>query len=301
MLAALAACATSADDPRPPAVDPAAVMLDPAPLSLADQKQTNAAPGFDTVTWNGGPVISTAQVSVVYWNAAVAFQSALPGFYASVTNSSYISWLAEYNTPTQWIGRGSLAQVVVDPSPPGGFVDTDTIANELRRLINNGTLAQPGPNRLYMVHMPPGLQFFAGGTPSCTPTSGFCGVHAMFVHNGVNAYFGVIADLAPCGSWCGPGDAFANTTATASHEVIEAITDPARTGWYDGTSRPPDHVEISDICQDQQAIVAGYTVMRGWSEQQQACVVSDPCQACRPGTFCQCGETVCRPPQPMCF
>ena len=34
--------------------------------------------------------------------------------------------------------------------------------------------------------------------------------------------------------------------------------------------------------------------------QQQACVVADPCQICRPGTFCQCGESVCRPPMPFC-
>ena len=31
---------------------------------------------------------------------------------------------------------------------------------------------------------------------------------------------------AACAMGCGPGDAFKNTTASSSHELIEAITDP---------------------------------------------------------------------------
>lgn len=287
--ASLAACAPGFDDTPLASHAPSA-----AEVSVrSDEVQSTAAPGFGEVEYHNGRVISTVRVTAVYWNSNVAFQSTLTSFYATIASSTYIDWLREYNTPTQFIARGSLVNAVVDPSPPAAtnLQDTD-VTNELVRLINAGTLAVPGPNDLYMVHMPPGFSVTHSGHHSCPGTvfDSYCGYHNRFVYNGTIAYYGIIGDLGPCGSFCGPGDALANTTATASHELLEAITDPGSDAWYEDLRG----AEISDICQDQDVSVSGFTVMRAWSRLQQDCVVKNPCLSCPSGFSCRCGDFVCR-------
>jgi hypothetical protein len=300
-LTAVIACATNQDDltasvqrsTGAPEVNAGPARVAPS----AGQITTTAGVGFGLVTYHGGPVIPNVAVSIIYWSSAVAFQETLPSFYATVTNSNFFDWLREYPAGAQRIGRGGVARVVVDTGAPGGTsIQQWQIEAELTRLIQNGTLSSPGPNDLYMVYFPPGVTVFAGGWFSCTPTDGFCGFHTMFSVNGTNAYYGVIADLAPCGSRCGPGDALANTTATSSHELLEAVTDPFTgpdNGWFDGTN-PNQTWEISDICQDMQANVSGFTVQKAWSQQQEACVFRNPCLECASGTSCHCGDFVCR-------
>ena len=57
-------------------------------------------------------------------------------------------------------------------------------------------------------------------------------------------------------------------TATSSHELCEAITDPIPgAGWYNDTNG-----EIGDICAWSFKQVAGYMVQLEWSDQQQKCV-----------------------------
>ncbi|HEX8114832.1 MAG TPA: hypothetical protein VF516_44180 [Kofleriaceae bacterium] len=288
-LAALAACAPGIDDSQLASQAPGS-----AEVSVrSDEIQSTSAPGFGEVAYHNGRVISTVRVTAVYWNSNVAFQSTLTSFYSTIASSTYIDWLREYNTPTQFIARGSLVNAVVDPSPPANtnLQDTD-VTDELVRLINAGTLAVPGPNDLYMVHMPPGFSVTHSGRHSCPGTAfdSYCGYHNRFVYNGTIAYYGIIGDLAPCGSFCGPGTALANTTATASHELLEAITDPGADAWFEDQRL----AEISDICQDQDVSVSGFTVMRAWSRLQQDCVVKNPCLSCPSGFSCRCGDFFCR-------
>jgi hypothetical protein len=288
-LASLAACGPGLDDSPLASHAPST-----AEVSVrSDDLQSTSAFGFGEVAYHSGRVISIVRVTVLYWNSAVAFQSTLTSFYATITSSTYLDWLREYNTPTQFIARGSLVNAVVDPSPPPGtnLLDTD-VTNELVRLINAQTLAAPGPNDLYMVHMPPGYTVTHSNRHSCPGTAfdSYCGYHNRFVYNGTIAYYGIIGDLGPCGSFCGPGTALANTTATASHELLEAITDPEANAWYEDQRG----AEISDICQDQNVSVSGFTVMRAWSRLQQDCVVKNPCLSCQPGLSCRCGDFFCR-------
>lgn len=288
-LASLAACAPGIDDSslasQAPSTDEVSVR--------SDDLQATSLPGFGEVAYHGGRVISIVRVTAVYWNSAVAFQSTLTSFYATIASGTYVDWLREYNTSTQFIARGSLVNAVVDPSPPPGtnLLDTD-VTGELVRLINAGTLAVPGPNDLYMVHMPPGYTVTHSGRHSCpgTPFDSYCGYHNRFVYNGTIAYYGIIGDLGPCGSFCGPGTALANTTATASHELLEAITDPGSDAWFEDQRG----AEIADICQDQDVSVSGFTVMRAWSRLQQDCVVKNPCLSCPSGLSCRCGDFFCR-------
>ena len=82
---------------------------------------------------------------------------------------------------------------------------------------------------------------------------------------------------AACAGGCGNDpDTFNNLTSVSSHELIEAVTDPgvglatsyaAPLAWYD-----PAGGEISDICNAQQAKVAGWTIQKNWSNALNKCV-----------------------------
>src|SRR5205807_10140577 len=89
---------------------------------------------------------------------------------------------------------------------------------------NSGVLPADDDNTLYMSHFPPRQKIKAAGTGlSCLD---FCAYHASFK----GAFcFGVMPDQGKgsgCDKGCGNGPAFDNLTASASHEIIETVTDP---------------------------------------------------------------------------
>jgi hypothetical protein len=242
-----------------------------------DAPLQSAAAASAKLTYYGGPVISNVKIVSVFWNSSVTQQSTITGFYGAVTNSAYFDWLSEYNTPTQTIGRGTLAQTVTDSGAPTGNITDAQIQTEINRLITNGTVIAPDANTLYMMHFPPGTNITASdGSKSCVQ---FCAYHGTYTRNGKYVYYGVIPDLGgACATGCGTSTQANNTTSVASHEMIEAVTDPAvgvatnlasPLGWYDNTNG-----EIGDICNAQQGTIAGYTVQKEWSNTSKACIVS---------------------------
>jgi subtilisin-like proprotein convertase family protein len=86
-----------------------------------------------------------------------------------------------------------------------------------------------------------------------------------------------------CDTGCGTGTPFANQQSVASHELIEAVTDPEiglatvvgpPIAWYDSSFG-----EIGDICNAQQGTVVGgdgvtYTVQKEFSNSVNDCIVS---------------------------
>jgi hypothetical protein len=92
-----------------------------------------------------------------------------------------------------------------------------------------------------------------------------------------------------CASGCGGSSEFNNACSTASHEIIEAITDPlvadatafaSPLGWY-WYSTDTCQGEIADICNQNQATFTGtdgktYTVQKSWSNAAAACIASLP-------------------------
>lgn len=244
---------------------------------------TWTAPAGAHLNYYGGPVLSNVKVVPVYWTSGVNFQAGIQSFYAGVTNSAYMDWLIEYNTPTQTIGRGTATASVIDPSPPAGTLITDAqIQAEITRLINAGTVAAPDPNTLYMMHFPPGITIKdSGGSLSCVQ---FCAYHGTYSRNGSYVYYGVLPDLGgACAGGCGGSTQYNNSTSVASHEMIEAVTDAAvgvaatiaaPLAWYDQT-----YGEIGDICNGQQGTVLGgdgvtYTVQQEFSNQANNCIVT---------------------------
>jgi hypothetical protein len=272
----IAGCATSAteDDSDPGAVDDGSV-AHLQPLRDPNAPEFQSAPAGAHLTNFGGPVLSAVHVVPVFWNNKVAFQSNLNAFYAAVPKSALYDMLSQYN-----VHRGSGQAGVVDNKTTTRVTDA-AIHTELNRLFAAGSLPLPNANNYYPVHFPAGVSITASdGSKSCVQ---FCAYHGTYVRNGVNVNYGVVPDQGGgCAGGCGTNPSRVNNLfSVASHELVEATTDPAvglatvfgpPLGWYDQTNG-----EIGDICNGQQGTTVGgdgvtYVVQTEFSNSANNCV-----------------------------
>jgi hypothetical protein len=253
--------------------------------ALLPRRAESDASGVD-VRYRGGPVLSHVNVHTVYWGDAVPDRDNLNRFYGDVVASPYFDWLGEYDTPNQSIGRGSFAGELVDANPPaGGRVTDQMVQDELARLIDDGSLPAPGADDLFMMHFPPSVTvtmkaWWSNGQTLATCAQ-LCGYHGTFVHNGANVYYAVLPDVGgPCAHGCGIGTKLESQTSIASHELVEAVTDPAislATGvqaplaWWDSTNW-----EIGDICQFNTETLGSWKVQRQYSMKWGQCIATEP-------------------------
>jgi hypothetical protein len=244
----------------------------------------------------GGHVISNAKVVAVFWGSGVdsTTKGFLPPFYTAVVNSAHMDWLSEYDTniksesgaagTNQHIGRGTFsAAYTISPSKTSGTISDTQIQTELNSQIKSGKLPAPDDNTVYMVSFPKGLKITLGGATSC---STFCAYHNTGKTDaGKNLIYSVLPYLGSgsgCETGCGSGVYQDDTTAVASHELIEAVTDPeiglvtgssigAPAAWYDEVNG-----EIADICNAESGTLPGtsYKVQAEWSNKAGKCIVT---------------------------
>jgi hypothetical protein len=231
----------------------------------------------------GGPKLTSIHVAPLFWNSTVRFQTNANWLYVDVTASPFYDQFAEYG-----IGRGNGQAGFVDNRATANLTDAQVQAEVLNQ-INLAHLPPPtNPNNYYPVHFPPNARITApDGSQSCVQ---FCAYHGTFrVQNSAGTLFtiayGVLPDVgnAGCAGGCGANATVANNeTSVASHELIEATTDPdvglatvigPPLGWYD-----PNNGEIGDICNGQQKSIVvpatgrTYVVQKEWSNAANACL-----------------------------
>ena len=251
------------------------------------------------LVYYGGRVLDHAEAVAVLWGGGVAHQvaSSIGPFYSALLRSSYVDWLSEYDTTVaaadgrpgtgQHFGRGSFkGAVTVQPKAHGSSLSDAAIRRELSAQISGGVLPAPGAQTVYLVSLPPGVSVELQGQRSCA-SGGFCAYHNSFRRSGKEIDYAVLPDLGPgsgCETGCGHAKSvFENQTAVASHELIEAMTDPA-VGLGNGLGRPlawydANGGEIGDLCNGQQGKLHAasgkvYAVQKEWSNQAKACVVA---------------------------
>jgi len=242
----------------------------------SSEKVLSAAPAGAQLTYFGGPVLKNVDVHPVFWNSSTQFQSNINAFYKAVTNSALFDLLSQYSG----IGRGSGVNGFVDNRTTTRVTDA-AIQTELNRLFSAGSLPAPSANTYFPVHFPSGVTITApDGSRSCVQ---FCAYHGTYTRNGVNVNYGVIPDQGGgCAGGCGNNaQRVNNMDSVASHELIEAVTDPAvglatvfgpPLAWYDETNG-----EIGDICNGQQGTTLGgdgvtYTIQLEFSNAASNCV-----------------------------
>ena len=229
-----------------------------------------------SLTHHGGPVLGAVEVVPVYWGAAwatgteAALTTRLDQFFDFLLASPYMELLGEYGTAATPIGHGRrLRSVHVPGSEPGtataaGRQVTDAqIQQAVRGWVADGTAPAVTANTLYFVYLPPGVvSVMPDGSQSC---GAFCGYHGAA--GGV--YYAVIP-YATCSGCAFAGDFLDTLTEVSSHELAEAVTDPALNAWWD----PASGNEIGDICNRQTVRLGGFLVQTEWSNSQSACAVA---------------------------
>jgi PASTA domain len=221
----------------------------------------NATTGFSA---HGSVTIASPRVVAAYWGrdwgspgtGMNARATAMDRFLATVVDSPYMDNLAEYSS-----SRGTFAGST--------WIDHATIISQtftfdqMRQILFNwlmaGMLPQNPPESPTL-----SLLYFIFPPSEITLTDndgarGFCGYHwsGAFSPFFENMIFAVVD---PAGG-----------TSAASHELVEACTDPTGNGWYSDD----DGSEIGDVCSrcgSQTLTLAGFDVASYWLVDQGRCL-----------------------------
>lgn len=235
----------------------------------------------------GGSVISQPQVVTVFWNSNVrkVIQKEMALFYTDFVNSSQIDWLNEYKTDLKAVDgregthqsfeRGAhIQQTLLVPQQKSRNLSDLDVRNELEAQIRAGVLPKPNLNTVYMIHFGPEIKISIAGMSSCSAFGGY--------HNNGNmkdlgeAFYSVLPD---CSSGTSEVQTLSNATFVASHELIEAITDPFPTPGnkpaFPQAWNTSEGEEISDLCSwnetNFQGSTRSYTITKNWSNSRNIC------------------------------
>ena len=220
------------------------------------------------MTYRGGPLLTSVDAVTVYAGAAwrddplATLARDLDAFFDFVVASELVDQLAEYSVSAYPIGHGTHSGSVQLPSVELSTTAADAdLRTILQHAISDGTLPQPGPNRLYNLFLPPGVAVELQGARSC---QAFCGYH-----NDIGGkIFYAVMPFPGCNGCTGGLSQLDALTSTSSHELCEAITDAVPgTGWYDDANG-----EIGDICAWQTKDLDGHKVQLEWSNKQGKCL-----------------------------
>jgi hypothetical protein len=257
----------------------------PFPSVIYQQGAVLSAPKLVTVTFPGDSLASQLQAfgqtlaSSAYWNTVRS------GYCAS---------------PADCLGDGPAGTSVALGTPPGAsYTDSDmgapsTLQQWLAGEIASGALpapdASPVTETVYILYFPASTSIAFDGTKSCAD---FDGYHSSMTMGSQQVVYVVVNECPPLAP--APGAAAMTmlqaTTLSASHEVVEAATDPSllAAGYYLDLGDPAswgwndvEGGEIADLCVDpfgmnqDQTADGTFTAQRIWSIGR-ASSGADPC------------------------
>lgn len=216
-----------------------------------------------TIVKGAGFAIVDPTVWLVFWGSEwtkprpPVDPNALIAAVKTIVQSDYIAFLKEYNVESlSWGG------VYFDSSDPPASFFRGNVQNKVVSLIANGTLPVPNTGNFsdtfYCVMMPSTTTYGPGGE---------AGEHsaASWKNPKDNHTY------SPFVAWIGNGTLDA-MTATFSHELVEALTDPQGTWIQVAPASASSWNEICDVCASV-AYLDGVAVSSYWSNLEQACVI----------------------------
>ncbi len=245
----------------------------------------------------GGPVLESPKIVPIFFsNDDPNFTASVIDFTNKVGATAY--WAA--NTVEYGVGPATGLPAVVSPEAPTGTIDDAAIQTWLAGKLNSDDPAFPAPdaNTLYAIYYPAGLKVTLTSqgqvSHSCTE---FGGYHANITldaaHGGMDVAYAVMPH---CPGFNGQ-TALETMTSTASHEYLEAATDPFP--YTDPAYAQVDNAHIywlfalgggetADMCAQQDASFyqfdeLPYMVQRSWSNKA-AKAGDDPCVPAIPGS-----------------
>jgi hypothetical protein len=182
-------------------------------------------PDVGQITNNGGPVLPNPQIVTVTWSSDPN-ASYFEAFGDTIGASKY--WAAavtQYGVgaPTS----GAANHVNITTSPPTNFVDTDLANYVAMNAQDTATSMWPAPNAnvVYVVYLAPTTSLTFQGADACS--QGIGGYHDNVTAGSQNVAYAVVLQ---CSQLAGPQGPLAEVTQAASHEIVEASTDPNPNG-----------------------------------------------------------------------
>jgi hypothetical protein len=240
-----------------------------APIRIVPLRLEALAPvGAPQLTYRGGPLLSEVQVFVLFWgdtwqqDPQVALVQQINSFFDYVLTSEMMDQLAEYSVPGQAISHGTrTGSIELTTAPPSNVSDGDVKQLIQQELSSDPAVPQPTSSSLYFIFLPAGVTVGMEGGASCV---NFCGYHSDID----GQVFYAVMPYPDCLGCAGGLSVIDALTATSSHELCEAITDPIPgQGWYDDQNG-----EIGDICAWQTKKVGDFTVQLEWSNTAGRCL-----------------------------
>ena len=263
----------------------AAAPVDDAGPAVDNGSVSSTYPAFKVdapqVVTGGGPTLVAPKLVPVYFNNDdTGFTAQLTTFMNKLGASSF--WLpavSEYG-----VGAMSAAAPVQLKDDAPQSIDDSVIQTWLASKIDDGTLPAPDSNTIYAIYYPDGTTVTLGSNG--TSCQDFGAYHDNITYKNVDVSYAVVPRCSGFGS-----SVLDATTSAASHEFIEASTDP-----YPQTNTAygqvdDDHIlweyvlgggETGDMCAQFSASYVkpadlGFLVQRAWSNAS-AKAGHDPCQ-----------------------
>jgi hypothetical protein len=275
----LAACSSSSGEPAPPASAPDPPADPPAPPAQPPPAPHYPAihPQLPSAQTLGGRVLHAPRIVTITFEGD-PFEADVRKFDDAITTTPY--WTAatsEYCDKTACIGAGSGGAYATLPVPATTLLADDDLRALIRARVADATLPAPAEGTVYTVYIPAGVTVTMpvkyGASRSCVS------YHAYHEHldiDGVDAAYAIITR-------CPDASTLDAATMMASHELVEAATDPDIDGWY-----VPDEAwsswhggEVTDVCLGVSTTKEGaWTVERTFSGKaaragKQPCVPAD--------------------------
>ena len=253
---------------------PDAAVGDAAGGSDASMYMPVPHPAAFEFTNKGGPVLAHPSIVTVTWPDD-AMTDLVRTFDTWITTGSYLDALAQYG-----IGAATHAGSFVFGRAAPAELDVVDIGTMLANEVAGG-LVPPTADRLYVVYTPPGTTVLQMGSRSC---DAFGGLHTSLDTAGAPSF--IYAVVPRC------HDDFdtdvGNLTRAASHEIVEAITDPltlSNPAWFTREPSISTGAEIVDACPGGVAVIDSYRLSRYYSNTA-AHTGQRPCVPTPPGPNC---------------
>jgi hypothetical protein len=254
-------------------------------------------PPMPTVASGGGRTVANPVIIPITFPADPS-QSDIVAFTSGIGATTFWSTIvSQYGVGAATSGTPVILTTDEEPAGTGGTIDDmNGIQPWLQTQIASGALmGTNGPNTIYAVYFPAGTTITLEGAQSC---QSFGGYHNNFMTSdtGENVTYAIVPRCGTFETASGTLSGLDAITGPASHEYLEAVTDPdpSSDDAYSGVDNN-DFIweltlgggEIGDMCAQfpgsfYKPSDFAYTVQRSWSNSA-ALASHDPCQPSLPG------------------
>jgi hypothetical protein len=267
-------------------LDAGAADTGPAPRPHGDAAWVAAVPlDMPRVVNGGGPIVASPVLTSITF-ANYDWTPQVDDFVATIGGTSY--WrqaVSEYG-----VGGATAAPAVhLGEGSPSNIDDSGIQTWLAAQITSNAAMPRPAPGTVYAIFFPHSTSVTFQGLQSCFTVGAY---HNSFALGGANVVYAVVPECAEAGK-----SILQATTGAASHELVEAVTDPLPVSGPTAYGRVDDNHryfevvlgggEVGDLCAQWPSSFFvpsdfSYLVQRTWSNSAAAAGL-DPCQPSLPG------------------